>query len=273
MSGSGEYDESMSFWQHLEVLRKVLWKALFAVVVIAVAAFVFKDALFSMVFAPSRGDFVTYRLLCRLAELTGWHGLCASDFQAAFINTELAAQFMTHVKVSLWTGVCLASPYIIYLLYGFVAPALYEKEKRYSGIVIFSSVALFVAGVLLNYFVIFPFSFRFLSMYQVQPEVVNQIALSSYISTFLLLSLLLGVMFELPVLAYILAKMGVLRADALRKYRKHAFVGICILAAVITPTGDAVTLMIVTLPVYLLYELSIAVVGRVEKKRRQNDSV
>ena len=257
----------MSFWEHLDVLRTVLWKSLIAVAVLAVGAFCFKDTLFSVLFAPSRSDFVLYRAMCRLSEVTGWQSLCPGDFQALFINTELASQFMTHMQVAMWTGACLAAPYIIYLLYGFVAPALYEQEKKHSVGIVLSTVALFLTGVMLNYFIIFPFSFRFLSTYQVQAEVVNQISLSSYISTFLMLSLLMGIMFCLPVLAYILAKLGLLEAEMLRRYRKHAFVGICIVAAVITPTGDAVTLMLVTLPIYLLYELSISVVKKVNKKK------
>ena len=262
-------EQNMSFWEHLDVLRKVIWKSLIAAVVLAIAAFCFKDILFGVLFAPSKSDFVLYRAMCRLAELTGWQSLCPGDFQAAFINTELVSQFMTHMEVALWTGACLASPYIIYLLYGFVAPALYEQEKRHSLGIIISCVVLFLLGVLLNYFIIFPFSFRFLSTYQVQPEVINQISLSSYISTFLILSLLLGIMFEMPVLAYILAKIGLLEDKLLCKYRKHAFVSICIVAAVITPTGDAVTLMLVTLPIYALYELSIAIVRSVRKRSSQ----
>lgn len=260
-------EENMSFWQHLDVLRGVLWRSIAATCILAVAAFFLKDLLFALLFAPAQSDFVVYRGMCRLAEMTGWSSLCPSDFEALFINTELASQFMTHLEVSLWAGVFLASPYIIYLLYGFVAPALYENEKRHSAALIGSCVLLFMAGVLLNYFVIFPFSFRFLSTYQVRPEVVNQIALSSYMSTFLLLSLMLGIMFELPVLAYALAKLGILTPAMLCSYRKHAFVFICIVAAVITPTGDAVTLMLVTMPVYLLYELSISVVKRVTARK------
>lgn len=256
----------MTFWQHLEIFRGVLWKALLAVMIVAVAAFCLKDLLFSILFAPSKPDFVLYRAMCRLATLTDWSALCPNDFDPHFINTELAQQFMIHLEVALWTGLLVASPYIIYLLYGFVAPALYEQEKKHSIAIVSVCMLLFFAGVLLNYFLIFPFSFRFLSTYQVQPEVINQISLSSYISAFLMLSLLMGIMFELPILAYLLARIGLLNTNILKKYRRHAFVAICIVAAVITPTGDAVTLMLVTLPVYALYELSILIVSRTRKQ-------
>lgn len=255
-------DKDMSFWQHLDDLRSVLLKMLFTVAVLTVVLFFFKDWLFAVLFAPAKEDFIIYRLMRQLAELTGWESLNPGYFEAHFINTELASQFMTHLQMSLWTAVCLAAPYIIYLLYGFIAPALYEKEKRYSVAIVLCCVLLFLLGLLLNYFIIFPFSFRFLSTYQVQPEVINQISLTSYISSFLIMSLMMGVMFELPVLVYLLARLGLLKASTLRRFRRHAFVGILIIAAVITPTGDAVTLMLVSLPVYALYELSILAIRR-----------
>lgn len=260
--------DARSFWDHLEEFRKVLFRCLIAWFIAAVLAFCFKSLLFRMLFAPSSAGFVSYRGLCRLAQTTGWESLCPGTFEARFINTELAAQFMTHIKVSLWAGLVLAFPFLLAQLYGFVAPALYEKEKRYTVPLLAVGALLFIAGVLLNYFVIFPFSFRFLAGYQVYGAVVNQISLSSYISAFVMLSLLMGLLFEIPIVNYFLAKMGLLTAETLKKYRRHAIVGIAIVAAVITPTGDAVTLMLVTLPIYLLYEASIIIVNRKQKEVR-----
>ena len=259
--------DARSFWDHLEEFRKVLFRCLIAWFVGAVLAFCFKDLLFRVLFAPSTGDFVSYRGLCRLAQTTGWESLCPSAFEARFINTELAAQFMTHIKVSLWAGLVITFPFLLAQLYGFVVPALYEKERRYTLPLLLVGSLLFIAGVLLNYFVIFPFSFRFLVNYQVYSEVVNQISLSSYISTFVMLSLLMGLLFEIPIVNYFLAKMGLLTVETLKKYRRHAIVGIAIVAAVITPTGDAVTLMLVTLPIYLLYEASIHIVSKTTKQQ------
>ena len=173
---------------------------------------------------------------------------------------------MTHIKVALWAGLVVTFPFLLVQLYGFVAPALYERERHYTMPLLFGGTLLFIAGVLLNFFVIFPFSFRFLVNYQVYSEVVNQISLSSYISTFVMLSLLMGLLFEIPIVNYFLAKMGLLTAETLKKYRRHAIVGIAIVAAVITPTGDAVTLALVTLPIYLLYEASILIVKRTNSK-------
>ena len=254
--------EVSSFWDHLDVLRKVLLRCLMAWGIGAAAAFCFKTALFDLLFAPSRDDFISYRGLAWLCEKTGWQSLCPGSFQTSFINTELAAQFMTHIKVALWAGLVVVSPYLLVQLYGFVAPALYEKEKRHAAPIIIWGTLLFLLGVLMNYFIIFPFAFRFLDNYQVYSEVHNQISLSSYISNLLMLSLLMGILFEIPIVNYLLAKAGLLQAETLKKYRRHAIVAIAIVAAVITPTGDAVTLTLVTLPIYLLYEVSIQIVKR-----------
>jgi len=258
----GDDGTEMTFWGHLEVFRGVLFRCLAVWAGCTVVAFCFKEQLFGLVFAPSRADFVLYRGLCRLGEWWHMSSLCPGDFEAQFINTELASQFLVHMQVALVAGCVAAFPYLIYQLYGFIAPALYEQEKKYSASLIGCSVLLFALGVLLNYFIIFPFAFRFLSTYQVQEAVVNQIALSSYVSTLLMLSLLMGILFELPILAFFLAKMGIVDAPMLKQYRRHAFVVILIVAAVITPTGDIFTLTLASLPIYMLYEVSILIVKK-----------
>ena len=254
-------EEKMTFWEHVEVFRKVVFRCLAVWLVCAIAAFCFKDALFSVLFAPSTSDFILYRGLCWLAERLSMPALCPGDFAIEFINIELASQFTTHLQVAVIMGVLVAFPYLIIQLYGFIAPALYTQEKRYSILLIFFGVLLFALGVLLNYFVTFPFAFRFLSTYQVQEMVVNQIALKSYISTLLVLSLLMGILFEIPIIAYFLAKLGLIDKPLLVQYRKHAIVVLAILSAVITPTADIFTLLLVTVPLYLLYELSIHIVA------------
>lgn len=244
-----------SFWDHLDELRSVLIRCVVAWAVCAVGLFCFRDALFAFVFAPTRPDFITYRLLRSLPYGDSW-----GDVSFSFINTQLAAQFTTHMQVAALAGVVLAFPYIIWQLYGFLAPALYPNEKRAVGRIIGFGTLLFLCGVALNYLVIFPFAFRFLASYQVQPDVVNQIALDSYVSTLLILSLLMGLLFEMPLVAWALGKAGLIESAWLKRYRRHALVALMILAAVITPTGDAFTLILVTLPLYLLYELSILMV-------------
>lgn len=264
MKPSDPQDKPLS--EHLEDLRGVLWRCILVWAVTSIVAFCCKDFLFAVVFAPTKSDFGIFRGLTWLADYLHWDSLRPSDHTPSFIATELTAQFMTHLTVSLAAGFVVSSPYLIAKLYGFVAPALTLTEKRFSVRLTAAGSVLFWLGVLLNYFIIFPFAYRFLSTYQVQPDVVNQITISSYISLFLVLSLLMGVLFELPVLAYFLTRMGLLSAQTMRHYRKHAFVAILIIAAVITPTGDAVTLLLVALPIYALYLLSILVARRTQTR-------
>jgi sec-independent protein translocase protein TatC len=250
----------VDFWDHLDELRSCLLKALAAVVLCAVAAFCCKELLFAIVMAPSRSDFVTYRLFTRLTGVS-------SEFHIDLFNPELAQQFLVHMRVALWMGLLVVSPYVLYLLFHFVAPGLYAHERRYAVSAVGSGYLMFLMGVALNYFIIFPLTFRFLGTYQVSPDVPNRIALTSYVGMLLMLCLVMGVMFELPVLSWLLAKVGVLKADFMTRYRKHAIVVIVILAAVITPTGDAITMSVVALPIYLLYEVSVLVVKRVSAKK------
>jgi sec-independent protein translocase protein TatC len=224
--------ENRSFWEHLDELRSVLIRSLCAWVVASVVVFCVKDWIFQFLFAPLGAN-------------------------QQLINIDVTAQFFTHMQVSLCIGFIVALPLIIWWLYGFVAPALYTSEKHYSVIFLVCAVILFAAGVALNYFLIFPLSFRFLSTYQVSDLVVNQISLSSYISLLFVLSILMGLLFEVPIITWLLSKLGIIRREHLKRYRGHVFIGILILAALITPTGDPFTLLLVTMPVYLLYELSI----------------
>jgi sec-independent protein translocase protein TatC len=224
-------------------------------VVFAVVAFCLKDWLFAVILAPRTSAFITFQ----------WMGV--EPFSVHLMNTGLTEQFMTHMRVAMYAGLLCAAPYIIFELFRFVSPGLYQNERRAGLWIVTSGYLMFMLGTLLNYFLIFPLTVRFLGTYQVSPEVPNQIALTSYISMLLMLCLVMGVMFELPVLSWLLAKVGVLKANFMTRYRKHAIVVIVILAAVITPTGDAITMSVVALPIYLLYEVSVLVVKRVSAKK------
>lgn len=252
----------MDFWDHMETLRSCLLKAVVAAVVAAVAAFCFKGPLFAVVLAPSTDAFVTYRLLARV---TGFK----TEFHVALFNPELAQQFVVHMRVALWAGVLAVSPYVVYLLFRFVSPGLYRHERRSAVRAVTGGSVMFLAGVALNYFLIFPLAFRFLGTYQVDPSVPNQISLTSYVDMLLLLCLLMGVVFELPVVAWLLARVGLLRSQPMRSRRRQAVVAVLVAAAVITPTGDAMTLALVALPVYALYEASIGVVRREERRQQR----
>ncbi len=249
-----------SFWDHLDVLRAAIIKVALVTAAFAVVAFCFKDALFSVVLAPKDGDFITYRLLGRLSSVFGQEG---TDFSVRLINTGLAGQFVIHMRTALYAALLCASPYVLYQLFRFVSPALYANERRYAVRVVGWGYALFMFGVLLSYFLIFPFTFRFLGTYQVSGDVSNLITLDSYISTLVVMSLSMGIVFEMPILSWLFAKLGFISAPFLRKYRKHAAVLILVVAAIITPTSDIFTLLLVSLPMYLLYEVSILIIRKV----------
>ncbi len=256
----------LTFWDHLEELRRVLFRIAGVVVLLMLVAFGFKDSLFAVVLAPKDADFVLYRLLCRLAETISFPSLCPEAFQVKLINTQLAAQFITHMRVSFYAGFLLASPYVIYQLFRFVSPALYENEKKYSTRVVGWGYVLFLSGVLLDYFLIFPLTFRFLATYQVSGEVENTITLSSYMDTLLMMSLMMGIVFEIPILCWLFARLGFLTSAFMKRYRRHAVVLILVVGAILTPTSDVFTLMMVSLPMYLLYEVSIRIVRNTERK-------
>ena len=249
--------ENLTFWDHVEELRHCIFRILIAALVASVVAFCFKDVLFAVVLAPKNADFITYRLFQRLSG-------DISQFSLSLINVNLAQQFIVHMKVALYVGLLVASPYIIYVLFGFIAPALFDSERRFAVRAVTSGYLMFIAGVLLNYFLIFPLTVRFLGSYQVSSDVANLISLESFISTLLMLSLMIGIVFELPVMCWLLAKMGVLKSTFMKQYRRHAIVVIVALAAIITPTADAFTLSLVAIPIYLLFEVSVLIVKRVE---------
>lgn len=200
---------------------------------------------------------MTYRLLDRI---TTWAGGVIEPFSIRLINTGLAQQFIIHMKMALCSGVLCASPYILYQLFRFVSPALYDNERRYVTQLVGGGYVMFGLGVLVGYFLIFPLTFRFLGTYQVSGEVDNLITLDSYISTLVMMCLAIGIVFEIPILSWLFAKLGFLSADFMRRYRKHAIVIILVVAAIITPTSDMFTLLLVALPMWALYEVSILIV-------------
>lgn len=253
-------DKTTSFWEHLDELRSTLGRIALSVVLLGVVAFFFKDELFAVILAPKSSDFITYQLLNNVGGIFTTNTPIES-FSVKLINTQLAQQFVIHIKMAMYAAFLLVFPYVLYELFRFVSPALYARERKYAFRVVGSGYVMFMLGAALSYFLIFPLTFRFLGTYQVSPEVENQIVLESYIGTMMMLNLMMGIVFEIPVLSWLFAKMGFLSASFLRKYRRHAVVILLIIAALITPTADIVTLILVGLPMYLLYEVSILVVA------------
>lgn len=259
-----------SFWEHLDVLRAAIVKSLLVAILFGVAAFYFKEELFAIILAPQDADFITYRLLYSLSGLVT--GADAPDFLVRLINTGLAEQFIIHMKASLCAGMLCASPYVLYQLFRFISPALYVNERKYVVRMVGGGYVMFALGVAVSYFLVFPLTFRFLGTYQVSIEVENMITLQSYISTLMTMSLAMGLIFEIPILSWLFAKLGFLSADFMRKYQKHAIVAILIVAAVITPTSDVFTLSLVALPMWLLYETSILIVGKTYCSIEENNN-
>ena len=252
----------LTFGGHLEVFRKMLFRIFGVAGVIAVVVFCFKDITWDILMAPSEWDFCTYRWLETVMQTIGIN-FHFNEFHVEMIATDLSSQFMTHITTAVYLGVLGASPYILYELFRFISPALYDNERKYSMQVAGIIYLLFLLGVLMSYFVLFPISFRFLGTYSVSAKVVSNITLDSYISTFVSLTLVMGLVFQLPVIAFFLGKLEFVTSEILSRYRKHAFIVIMLVAAIITPP-DLMTLILVTIPLYLLYEVSIRVVRWVE---------
>lgn len=258
----------MTFGGHLEVLRRMLFRIIIVVFIIAGFVFYFKDKTFEFLFAPSNWNFVTYRYIEKFMHLFG-SSFSFNEFHVNLIATELSSQFMTHITTALYFGLLGASPYVLIELFRFITPALYENEKKYSVRVAITIYLLFVVGVLMSYFILFPISFRFLGTYSVSSLVESNITLKSYISTFTTLTLVMGLVFQLPVIAFFLGKVGVVTSKMLKHYRKYALIVIMLVAAIITPP-DIMTLILVTIPLYLLYEVSRVLIKRIEKKKKQH---
>lgn len=259
-------DEAKSFWTHLDELKSHLVRIVAVVVVFTAVAFALKEWLFEFILAPTKGNFITYKLMeqMHLASLPAEGGAIVP-----LINTGLAAQFIVHLKVSLYVGILVAMPYAIYSLFRFISPALYDHERRHTSRYVTGGYVMFLLGGALNYLVIFPFIFRFLASYQVSSEVPNMIALESYTSTLLGMTLVMGLLFEIPVICALFARLGVLHHRQMVRCRRYAVVIALVVAAVITPTGDPFTLMLVGVPIWMLYELGAWVVRRVEKSRNK----
>ena len=260
----------MTFWEHLDELRGSLIRMAVAVVACAIVAFLFKEELFGIILAPHDEGFITYRLLDKINQALGATPLTAmGDMDVQLINTGLAHQFLLHVRASLYAGVLVTSPYLIYQLFRFVSPALYTHERRHAIRIVGWSYLLFMLGILVSYLLIFPLVFRFLGTYQVSTAVANTVTIESYMSSLMSITLAMGILFEIPVLCWILGRMGIINASLMKRYRRHVIVALLIVAAIITPTSDVFTLTLVALPMWLLYETGILIV----KKTKNDDNV
>lgn len=238
-------EKEMSFWDHLDALRFLIFRTLGVWIVLSIVFFCFKDFLFgTLILAPTKPDFFVYK----------WLGL---DVSLSLINTDVTAQFMTHIKISFIAAVIVAVPYLIFELWLFIKPALYKKERKVvRGAFAFASV-LFYLGMAVGYVMVLPLMVNFFAKYQVSGEVTNMFNLSSYISLFSTMVLLFGLVFEFPSVIAVLSRMGIIYREQMLKAWRYAVAGIVVLAAAITPTGDPFSLAVVSLPLFLLYGFSI----------------
>lgn len=262
-SGESQGNDEMTFWGHLEVLRWSIMRVGIALVACMIGCFLAMPHIFdSFILGPTSSDFFLYKWLSGLHGARGIFPDFSRDFSVDIININVASQFTTHISTSFWLALVIVFPYLIYEIWKFISPALFPDERKNVRLAFFFGTFMFYLGCAVGYGVVFPFTFRFLTEYQVSTEIVNQISLNSYMGNFLMMVFVMGLVFEIPLLAWVLSAIGVVNKNFLKKYRRHAVVVLLILAAVITPTGDPFTLMVVFLPLYLLYELSIKVVRK-----------
>lgn len=255
----------MGFLDHLEELRWHLVRAVASVLIFSIVAFLFKDVIFELILAPTNSEFWTYQQLCKLGELINVPALCFGEMEIPILNRTITGQFVWHIKSSLVVGLILGFPYTFWEIWRFVKPGLKNNEKSASRGVVVVVTFLFLTGVLFGYFIITPLSFNFLYNYELNPRITNNYDLASIIGMVATLALACGLMFQLPVLTYILSKAEIVTPALMKRYRRHAIVVILIVSAIITPP-DIISQILIALPLTFLYEISIIVSRRVEKR-------
>lgn len=263
--------KEMSFLDHLEDLRWHLIRSTFAVMLVAIVAFIMKDFIFDVIiFGPKRADFPTYRILCASAQAIGLDSFCFTELPFRVQSRTMSGQFSAHIWTSITAGFVVAFPYVIYEFWKFVSPGLHINERKNARGFIFAASVLFFLGVLFGYYVITPLSINFLGTYQVSDQVFNDFDLGSYIGLVRACALSSGIIFELPMIILFLTKIGLVTPEILRKYRKFALIIVLVISAIITPP-DIASQVIVTIPVLILYEISIVISSRILKKQKKKE--
>jgi sec-independent protein translocase protein TatC len=260
-------ESEMTFWDHLDDLRKILFRIAAFVTIVATIFFMYMKELFdNVILAPTRNDFFLYKWMNGMSgKLPIFPDFCIGPFEVKIININLSTQFFIHISTSFWLALVFSFPFVIYQLFVFVKPALYSHERKNAGGAFLFGNILFYIGVAVGYLMVFPLTLRFLAGYQLSSYIENSVSLDSYMDSFLMLCFIMGLVFELPLLSWILSQIGILKRSFFNKFRKHAIVILLILAAFITPSGDPFTLMVVFLPIYMLWEISALVVKKDSK--------
>ena len=263
-------EKEMSFLEHLEELRWHIIRSVLAVLFFMILAFIFKNVIFGkIILGPKSPGFITNRLLCQLGEYLNTTALCINTKPLNLINIKMSGQLTTHITVSMVAGLILAFPIILWEFWKFFKPALRANEARYAQGAVFAASMLFFTGVLFGFFMLAPLSIHFLSSYEISEDVVNQINIRSYIGTLTSICLATGLVFELPIIAFFLTKIGLITPSFMRKYRKHAIVVVFVIAAIITPP-DVFSQTLVAIPLLILYEVSILISARVMKQKEKD---
>lgn len=259
----------MSFIDHLEELRWHILRSASAVLVFTIIAWIYKDFIFgSVVLGPTKADFWTNRMLCKLADITHLEGLCFT--QASFIlqSREVSGQFMMALTQSIIVGVLFSFPYFFWEIWRFIKPGLRGSEKTITRGAVFYVTALFMCGVLFGYYIVAPLAINFLATFKLDESIKNQFSVNSYVSLLAVLTLACGLTFQLPVVAFVLSRVGIINPRLMREYRRYAFVAILIIAAIITPSPDVLSQILVSIPLWILYEISIFVSAYVERAKK-----
>ncbi|RIW18439.1 twin-arginine translocase subunit TatC [Algoriphagus lacus] len=262
-----EEEEGMSFLDHLEALRYHLLRSVAAILILTVIAFLAKDIVFGMIIlGPSKVDFITYRVLCDLGNYLGISALCINELPFTIQSRQMTGQFTMHMTSSIVVGFIVAFPYVFWEIWRFISPGLYDKEKNAArGAVVFVSF-LFLSGAAFGYYVLSPLSINFLANYQLDPTILNEFDVTSYVTTLTMLVLASAIMFQLPVVVYFLSMSGLVTSRMLKEYRRHSIVVILIVSAIITPP-DVVSQLLIAMPILVLYEVGIVIAKRLEKKK------
>jgi sec-independent protein translocase protein TatC len=264
-------EAEMSFFDHLEVLRWHLIRSSIAVVIFMVLAFIYYDFIFDrVIMGPAHNDFWTYRMMCKLGELLH-RDFCFGEMKFRLINNELAGQFTLQINSSLMIGLVCGVPYMLWEVWRFIKPALHDKERKAARGFVFYATVLFFMGVFFGYYIITPLSVNFLIGYTVSSIIENMPTIDNYLSSISTLTLGSGIIFELPIIIYVLSTLGIMTPKLMRTSRRYAIVIILIIAAIVTPTPDALTMTVVAIPLYILFETSILVAARVERRKLKRE--
>ena len=265
-------EKEMTFLDHLEELRWHVIRALLAVVILTIGAFVYVEWIFTnIIFAPASLDFPTFKYMCKIGELLGLQGLCVTDLPFKVQSRNMTGQFMMSITAAFVIGLIVAFPYVVWEFWAFVRPGLETKERKFSKGAVLAVSLLFLLGILFGYYLLSPMTIWFLATYSISPVIVNEFDITSYVSTISSLILGCGLLFQFPVIIYFLSKVGLVTPQLMRKYRKHSIVGILVLGAVITPSADPFSLTVISLPLYLLFEISIFTSAIVVRRKRKQE--